>query len=99
MMFHFTHPHCLSDDTLIIGRPPKSRNIVPTKRKRGNARDNLLAYLKAEAPTIYARVVAREISAYAGAVEAGIRKKPTALDDLRRVWKCASPEERAPGLS
>jgi hypothetical protein len=56
-----------------------------------------LARLKDEFPAIYDRVVAGEISAYAGAVEAGIRKRSDALAELRRAWRRASDANASAG--
>jgi hypothetical protein len=66
---------------------------------RGTSRAYLLARLKDEFSAIYDRVIAGEISAYAGAVEAGIRKKPTPLDQILRAYRKLSPEDRAAFLA
>lgn len=82
-----------------VGRPPEKADNIRNKRQYGTARGNLVARLKDEFPAIYARVIADELSAYAGAVEAGIRKPPPAITELRRAWKKATPEERAAFLA
>ena len=55
---------------------PRSDNNV-TRTSKGNARDATLARLHRDRPDLYDRVLARELSANAAAIEAGFRK-PTA---------------------
>jgi hypothetical protein len=68
-----------------------NRSIKP---RHGTTAAYTLARLMEERPDLYERVKAGEISANAAAVEAGWRRKPTALDQLRRWWGRASDEER-----
>lgn len=68
-----------------------------TKRrtKHGNDRAYTLARLKDEAPAIYGRVIAGDLSANAGAIEAGIRKKRTPLEQALDAYHRLSDDERA----
>jgi hypothetical protein len=50
--------------------------------------------LKREAPELFEEVKAGRMSANAAAIRAGIRKKPTPLQELLRAWKKATKEER-----
>jgi hypothetical protein len=56
---------------------------ISIKPKHGTSRAYALTRLKHERPDLYARVVAKEISANAAAIDAGFRKKPT-----KRIRKC-----------
>lgn len=80
------------------GRPKQegetSRN--PTQYKtadRGRAYD--LSRLQREAPELFAKVAAGEISANAAAIKAGFRKRKMPLDQLRSWWAKASQQDRA----
>lgn len=79
------------------GRPKRElethRN--PTQYKtpdRGRAYD--LSRLRREAPELFERVKAGEMSANAAAIEAGFRRRKTALEKLKTAWSNASAEER-----
>jgi hypothetical protein len=78
------------------GKPgPKSGDIVTqTHTPKGNSRSAALDRLDREHPSLYARVVAGELSAHAAAIEAGFRKQRTPLDQLRHWWAKATPGER-----
>lgn len=65
------------------------------KAAQGNSKAYTLDRLKREAPDLFERVCANELSANAAAIEAGFRKKLTALDRLNRAWDAASDDERA----
>lgn len=54
----------------------------------------ILKRLKRDRPDLFARVIAGELSANAAAIEAGWRKSPSALDQLRKAWKRATEKER-----
>jgi hypothetical protein len=62
---------------------------------QGNSRAYTLDVLKREYPELFERVKAGELSANAAAIQAGFRKKPKPLKELRRWWNKASEEERA----
>jgi hypothetical protein len=74
--------------------PIKTDN-VSLEPKHGTSRAYTLTRLKHDRPDLYGRVKARGLSANAAAIEAGWRKKPDALERLRRAWRHASAEERA----
>jgi len=60
-----------------------------------NSTERILARLARDRPDILKRYEAGEFrSARAAAIEAGFVKSPTALDQLRRLWKKASVDER-----
>jgi hypothetical protein len=69
-------------------------------RPAGTSAAAFLRRLRKDRPDIHARVLAGELTAHAGMIEAGFRKKAvrrksTPLDTLRRTWKKATREERA----
>lgn len=66
-----------------------------TKTEKGNSRSYTVSRLQREAPELFAKVVAGEISANAAAIKAGFRKRKTPLDQLRSWWAKASQAERA----
>lgn len=55
---------------------------------RGTTKPNILRRLAEQRPEIHARVMSGELSANAAAIEAGFRKKPSALDTLTRAGLC-----------
>lgn len=67
---------------------------VESRTKRGTSSDYTLARLDRDKPELADRVRAGEISANAAAIEAGFRKKLTALAMLRSAWRKADDEER-----
>jgi len=76
-------------------RPTKeesSHNV--TTNLRGNSRAYTLDRLKREAPALYQQVVDGKLSAHAAAKRAGFRTQPTILDQLRALWRKATPDER-----
>jgi len=81
------------------GRPLEKSDNVTVYPRRGNSRAYTLDRLSRERPDLYQRVIAKELTANAAAAEAGWRGKATALDDLQRAWKRATPEERAAFLA
>lgn len=68
-------------------------NIKP-KTKGGTSATYILKRLKRDRPDLFARVTAGELSANAAAIEAGWRKQPSALEQLRKAWKRATEKER-----
>ena len=50
--------------------------------------------LKRDRPDLLKRVVSGELSANAAAVEAGFRKRPSALEQMQKLWLRLSPAER-----
>ncbi len=65
----------------------------------GTSRDYLVSRLERDRPELAKEVLAGKKSAHAAAIEAGFRKKPTALDRLRSAWKIATKTERAKFLA
>ena len=53
-----------------------------------------LRRLKRDRPDLLKRVVSGELSANAAAVEAGFRKRPSALEQMQKLWLRLSPAER-----
>ena len=76
-----------------------SRGDIVTSDRRGNSPTYLLKRLKRDRPDLADKVVRGELSAHAAAVEAGFRKKPTPLAQLRQAWAKASPDQREAFLS
>ena len=64
------------------GRGHKAGDIVTSFR--GNGRTHTLKRLKRDAPALFSRVVAGELSANAAAIEAGFRKKLSKFDQIVR---------------
>ena len=68
--------------------------VNEVKPSKGNSRSYTVSRLQREAPELFAQVVAGTLSANAAAIQAGFRKKPTALEMLCRDWKVANAQER-----
>jgi hypothetical protein len=73
------------------GRGNKASSIT-TSFDRGAT--YTLKRLKRDHQGLFDRVVSGELSANAAAIEAGFRKTPTALEQLRKVWSKASDDDR-----
>ena len=67
------------------------RTIEP---ERGTTRAYTLDRLHRTDPALYQRVVKGELSANAAAIQAGLRKHKTALDQLHHWWTKATATER-----
>lgn len=72
-----------------------NHNIVMVKAAQGNSLSYTLARLLREHPKLYKRVIAGELSANAAAIEAGFRKRPTPLEQIRKLIAKLTPQERA----
>ena len=70
----------------------KGNNV--THAIKGNSRSYTVSRLQREAPELFAQVVAGTLSANAAAIQAGFRKKPTALEMLIKAWKVATDDDR-----
>jgi hypothetical protein len=68
--------------------------VTETKGTTGNSRSYTVSRLQREAPELFAQVVAGTLSANAAAIQAGFRKKPTALEMLLKAWKVATDDDR-----
>lgn len=67
---------------------------IMMKAVQGTSRAYTLDRLGRERPDLYTRVISKELSANAAAIEAGWRSND-GLTKLRRAWKRATPEEQA----
>ena len=67
-------------------------NATEVRADRGKA--YTVSRLQREAPELFAQVVAGTLSANAAAIQAGFRKKPTALEMLLKAWKVATDDDR-----
>jgi len=74
------------------GRPKMGSNPTILEKDRGKA--YTVSRLQREAPELFAQVVAGTLSANAAAIQAGFRKKPTALEMLMKAWKVATDDDR-----
>jgi hypothetical protein len=78
----------------------KRFGVQEVRAPTGNAAAAALRRLRKDRPDIHERVLAGELTANAGMIEAGFRKKResrklTALDHLRKWWDKATPDQRA----
>jgi hypothetical protein len=78
------------------GRPKKGegKGATGTFKRGTNSRVYTLARLDRDRPDLASRVRGAELSVNAAALEAGWRKVPSALDQLRKAWGKATPDER-----
>jgi hypothetical protein len=74
-----------------VGRGHRSDNVTPN---RGNNPTYALKRLKRDRPDLAEKVIAGELSTNAAAIEAGFRKPPSPLKQLRKAWAKASLDER-----
>jgi hypothetical protein len=65
-----------------------------SKEVYGETRAYTLARLERDRPDLAERVIAGDLSANAAAIEAGFRRPPDSLAQLRAAWKRATPEQR-----
>lgn len=61
---------------------------------QGTSKAYTISRLKRDRPDLFERVVAGELSANRAAIEAGFRKVPTTLEQIKTMWSKATPEER-----
>lgn len=76
--------------------------IIDTKvdtQKQGTSRAYTLNRLSREAPELFERVLNKELSANAAAIEAGFRKKQTPIEIIKFNWKKLNEVERQQFLS
>jgi len=83
------------------GRPAKESqdNITGISTPRGTGKAYTVSRLQREAPELFAKVAAGEISANAAAIKAGFRKRKSPLDQLLHWWARCGEQERAVFLS
>ena len=77
---------------------PVDQNMIH-KRPAGTSRAATLARLKKDAPELFDRVLNKELSANAAAIEAGFRKKQTPIEIIKFNWKKLNEVERNKFLS
>lgn len=68
-------------------------------KDRGNSRAYTLNRLRREAPELFDKVLNKELSANAAAIEAGFRKKQTPIEIIKFNWKKLNEVERNEFLS
>lgn len=68
---------------------------ITIKPRRGTDRSYTLTRLRKADPILYQRVVDGELSAHAAAIEAGLRKRRTPLEQLEHWWAKTGPDDRA----
>lgn len=68
-------------------------NVNEVKPKKGTSRAYTLERLKRQRPDLFRRVVRKEMSANAAAIEAGFRKVPTPLEQIRKLLPRLTAEE------
>jgi hypothetical protein len=73
---------------------PAAFRILGHRFSSGNDPAYLATRLKRDHPGIAAKVEAGGLSIRDAAIEAGIVRKPSPLDRLRKAWGAASPEEQ-----
>jgi hypothetical protein len=77
------------------GPKPKSRfNGDSIKYEQGTTNENILRRLARDNPELLDAIESGELTINQAAILAGIRKKPTPLQELLRAWKKATKEER-----
>lgn len=59
---------------------------IRTHAEHGTSRAYLLSRLKEEAPKLFERVINKEMSARRAAIEAGILKEPSVLEQIEKLW-------------
>lgn len=65
------------------------------KRPAGFTREYAYRKLAKDRPDLFARVQKGEVSAHAAMVEAGFRKRPTPLEQMRKLWGKLGEGDRA----
>lgn len=74
-------------------------NVTHVEKPKGNSRSYAVGRLQREAPELFAKVAAGEISANAAAIKAGFRKRKSPLDQLLHWWARCGEQERAVFIS
>jgi hypothetical protein len=86
------------DTAVVLGKQGQFGQGRPSNRRPiqyGTTVEYTLARLNRDRPDLAARVRAGELSANAAAIEAGFRKKPSALEQVLRLLPKLTSEERA----
>lgn len=74
-------------------RPISNDNII-SYGGQGTSRAYTLSRLRREQPKLFADVDAGKLSANAAAIKAGWRKKPTTIEQLKKLWSKASSNDK-----
>jgi hypothetical protein len=78
----------------MTGEPCKHHAHDNVMSTQGNSKSYTVSRLKRERPDLFKRVVDKELSANAAAIEAGWRKKLSDLEQALRFYERLSPQER-----
>jgi hypothetical protein len=85
------------------GRPTKEQQASIVRATNNTQSSDTATYalrrLKRDRPDLAEKVITGELSANAAAIEAGFRKPPSPLKQLRKAWDKASADERAEFLA
>jgi hypothetical protein len=73
----------------------KSDNVTLDPVERGNSKSYTVSRLKRDRPDLFGKVVAGELSANKAAIEAGFRRKPTTIDQIKTLWSKATLDEQS----
>ena len=74
--------------------PDNSVNNINRTASKGTSKAYTVSRLQREAPELFAKVAAGEISANAAAIKAGFRKRKSPLDHLLHWWARCGEQER-----
>jgi hypothetical protein len=77
------------------GRKGKESTTDGSRLKYGGNPEYTLRRLARDNPELLDKIEAGELSVNQAAIQAGIRKRPSALDQLRATWRKATDDERA----
>lgn len=69
-------------------------NITQTKGATGTSRAYTVSRLQREAPELFEKVKAGEMSANAAAIEAGFRRVPSVYEKMCKLWNKAGDDDR-----
>ena len=70
-------------------------NVINTLSSQGNSKAYTVSRLKRDRPDLFEKVVAGELSANKAAIEAGFRRKPTTIEQIKTLWSKATPDEQS----
>ena len=78
----------------MVGKQGAHSDNITMRPERGTSLAYTLDRLQRERPDLFDRVVAKEISAHAAAIEAGFRHKLTPYETILRLWPKLTADER-----
>ena len=70
-------------------------NVINTLSSQGNSKAYTVSRLKRDRPDLFEKVVAGELSANKAAIEAGFRRKPTTIEQIKTLWSKATLDEQS----